>query len=581
MRLIQPQSDRQPQSDNAARSRDDAPRDDSASAAGPNIYRASEFETFVRQRSGTDIRRFGSELVTGPVRTFSPSAAGLVPPDYVIGPGDELLINMWGSVEANLRLLVDRTGRINIPRVGTVTVVGVRFADIPQVLKQHVGQVFNNFQVSVTMGQLRGVRVYVTGFAERPGAYTVSSLSTLLSALMTSGGPSPEGSFRHIQLRRGSELVTTFDLYNLLLKGDKTADHIVQADDVIYVGPVGPQVGMIGSVNKPAVFELKPGETIADVLRMAGGFSTVADRTRLAAERLEDLHTTRVIQLALPQGLSQPATTGEILRAFSAVNINLPEEKQNKRVRVEGEVMRPGEYILPAGSSMNDAIAAAGGLTPLAYIYGTEFSRESTLRTQRENYARALRDLETDLTRKVLTQKAFTADETRAQELQSTTTSRLIERLRQIQPTGRVVLTVAPNSTELPALALENGDRLHIPSRPSSVGVFGAVFNASSFVFSAGRTVGDYLSLAGGFKREADERSAFVVRANGSVVSNLQTSGWFGMVGRFSNLQIEPGDTIFVPDELDRVTFMQMAREWTQILYQFGLGAAAIKVLRD
>jgi len=283
----------------------------------------------------------------------------------------------------------------------------------------------------------------------------------------------------------------------------------------------------------------------------------------------------------LPQALNQPATNGEVLRAFSAVNAALSIERQNKHVRVEGEVLRPGEYILPPSSSFADAISAAGGLTPKAYVFGTEFFRQSALRSQRENYDRALRDLETDFARTTSTQKAFNSDEAKAQDARAGAASRLVQRLRSVQPTGRIVLQLAPDSSTLPPLTLEDGDRLYVPARPSSVGVFGSVFNAGNYVFDEGHTVGDYLNLAGGGRRSADERSTFVVRANGSVVSNLQSTGWFGLGGKLANLRAEPGDTIFVPDELDRTSFFQEAREWTQILYQFGLGAAALKTLRQ
>jgi protein involved in polysaccharide export with SLBB domain len=543
-------------------------------------YKPGEFERYVQGLSdGKDVRRFGADLMTGPraaaeAQDYNP----LVPPDYLLQAGDEVVLTIWGSVDADLRLMVDRTGRISVPRVGSIMVSGVRYADLPEVISRRVAQVFKNFQLSVSLGQLRGVRVYVTGFVSKPGAYTVSSLSTIIGALIKAGGPSSAGSFRNIQLKRGRDLASTFDLYDLLLKGDRAADRVVQPEDVIHVGPQGPQVALIGSVNQPAIFELKPGETIADVVRMAGGFTPVADTTRLTIERVDDRATVRITQLDLPQASEGALSNGDVLRAFNAVAAALPVERQNKRVRIEGEVTRPGEYVLPPRTSIADALRVAGGLTPAAFVFGTEFSRESVRATQQENYERALRDLELEFSKATSTQRTTTADEAAAQTARASATSRLIDRLRAAKPTGRVVLQLPPDGQQLPDLALEDGDRIYVPSRPTTVGVFGSVFNAGSYLWAGSRNIDDYLRLAGGPTRGADESSVFVIRANGSVVSNLQSKGWFSSrSSEFSSLPAEPGDTIFVPEEINKTTWVQNAKDWTQILYQFGLGIAGIK----
>ena len=524
------------------------------------------------------IRRLGADLMTvDPCMADAQDFNPLVPADYIVQAGDELAVTLWGSVDADLRLTVDRSGSISIPRVGSILVSGVRYAELRDVIARRVAQVFKNFQLSVSLGQLRGVRVYITGFVQRPGAYSVSSLSTIAGALVKAGGPSAAGSFRDIQLRRGRTAVATFDFYDLLLKGDRSNDRVVQPDDVIHVGPVGTQVALIGSVNRPAIFELKPGETLADVLRMAGGFTPVADIKRLAIERLDDRNTTRITQIELPQALNSEIRSGDVLRAFNSVFAVLPVERQNKRVRIEGEVLRPGEYVLPARSSINDALDAAGGVTPAAYIYGTEFSRESVRVTQQDNYERALRDLELEFAKSATTLRSNTADEAAAQGQRSAATTRLIERLRSLKPTGRIVLQMPPESQQLPDLALEDGDRVYIPARPTTVGVFGSVFNAGSFLWFDSRTMDDYMRLAGGPTRGADDGSAFVIRANGSVVSNLQSKGWFSSrSSQFVGLNTQPGDTIFVPEEINKTTFIQGAKDWTQILYQFGLGIAGI-----
>ena len=319
-----------------------------------------------------------------------------------------------------------------------------------------------------------------------------------------------------------------------------------------------------------------------DLLAMAGGFTALADRSRLSVEHLDERNDARISELALPQQGKQQPRSGDLLRAFSAVDVALPQFKQSKRVKVEGEVRRPGEFILPANSSVADAIKAAGGLTPGAYLFGTDFSRETVRIAQQENYDRALRDLETEFTRAATTQRAISADEASAQASRAQGSTKLIERLRAIRPTGRIVLQLNPATTSLPDLALEDGDRLLIPARPTTVGVFGSVFNGGSYLWKEGSSVEDILKLAGGPTKGADSGSTFVLRANGSVASSRQgSSAWLSFGSALSATPALPGDTVFVPEELNKTTFIQEAKEWTQILYQFGLGAAALKTIRQ
>ena len=553
-----------------------------AAAAAAEPYVAGEFERFVQAQAslGVTVRRFGSELVTGSADVRAAELSPLVPDDYVLGPGDEVLITLWGSVDADLRLPVDRSGRITLPRVGTVQVSGVRYADLPEVVNRRVGQVFRNFQSSVSLGQLRGIRVFVTGFVARPGTYVVTSLSSAVGALMRAGGPTAAGSFRNIELRRGTELLSRFDLYALLLKGDRSADRILQAGDVVHVGAVGTQIGFIGSVNKPAVLELKADETIAEALAMVGGFTAVADRSRLAMERLQDRNAGRVAQLELPRDQRATLANGDVLRAFSAVTAALPSQRQNKRVKVEGEVARPGEYVLPQGVTVRDAIRGAGGYTSNAYLPAAEIMRESVQRTQQENYERALRDMETDMARNSGSQRVSSGDDANVLAARAQAASRLVERLRLLRPSGRIVIQQAPEAADLPDLALEDGDRIYIPARPTTVGVFGSVFNAATYLHLPNRNIDDYLRLAGGPTKGADLGSIFVVRANGNVLSSRQrSSGWFGSSNSLGNLPAEPGDSIFAPEELDKTTITQHLKDWTQILSQFGLGLAAIRIL--
>ncbi len=543
------------------------------SAAGPADTGASP------RPANVQVRRFGANLVTDSSSYVSQDPLPTVPGDYIVRPGDELQLTIWGSVDADLSLTVDRSGNIAVPRVGSIQVAGLHSGDLNEAISRRIGHTFKNFQLSVTLGQVRAIRVFVGGYVQHPGSITVSGLSSILHAIMRAGGPSAAGSFRDIHLRRGGKEVAVFDLYDLLLKGNRDTDQLVQPDDVIFIGPIGTQVAVLGSVNQQAIYELKPGETLSDALGMAGGFNAVADRSRVAIERLADRNTGRVAELTLPAHSKDMLDSGDLVHVFSVIAASLPQEVQNEHVRVEGEVAHPGDYILPPGSHIADALRAAGGLTNAAYPYGTEFSRESVRRQQQNNYERALRDLETDMSKNQASQRVTSSDELASQNATVAANARLLNRLREIRPTGRVVLQLSPDANGLPNLPLEDGDTLNIPNRASSVGIFGSVFNTGSFVFEPGHTTEQYLALAGGPTRGADKDSIFMLRANGSVISARQGSSFWHSSSGFSDAVVQPGDTIFVPEQVNKSTFVQDAKDWTQILYQFGLGLAGIKSL--
>ena len=532
----------------------------------------------LRSRKPT-IRRFGADLMTDPSSFASQDPLPSVPGDYIVRPGDELQLTIWGTVDADLRLTVDRTGNVAVPRVGSIHVAGLPYADLNQTISRRVGETFKNFQLTATLGQVRPIRVFVGGYVQRPGSVTVSGLSSVLHVLMRVGGPSAAGSFRDVHLSRNGKEIGTFDLYDLLLKGTRATDQLVQPDDVIFIGPIGTQVAVLGSVNQQAIYELKPGETLDDVLRMAGGFNAVADRTRVVIERLADRNTGHVAELKLPAHGRDALDTGDVVRAFSAISASLPQEVQNEHVRVEGEVAHPGDYILPPGSRIGDALRAAGGLTAAAYPFGTEFTRETVRRQQEVNYERALRDLETDMTKNQANQRVTSSEELASQSAAAAANARLLQRLRQVRPTGRVVLQLSPDATALPNLLLENGDAIKVPNRGSSVGIFGSVFSTGSYLYEPGHTTLQYLAQAGGPTRGADKDSTFVLRANGSVISARQGSSFWHSGSDFSDAVVQAGDTIFVPEQVNKATFVQDAKDWTQILYQFGLGLAGLNAL--
>jgi polysaccharide export outer membrane protein len=535
-----------------------------------------EFEKFVAKTLGRPLPRFGASLVTGEGRDFSPPATTTVPPDYALNPGDELLVHLTGSVEGQLQLTINSDGRIFLPRVGAVDVAGVRYGDVQALLAKRVGEQYRDFKLSVAIGHLHGIRVYVTGYAASPGAYTLSSLSTLVNAVMAAGGPSAGGSFRSIELRRNGQVVTDFDLYDLLLRGDKTRDASLQNEDVIYIAPVGPQMAITGSVNVEAVYEGKSGETLGDLLSDAGGLSTLADPSKVYVSRLSNLDRMGWEQLNLAQAGASPIQRGDILRVTSVADYDRPLERQAIVVKIEGEVDRPGRYYMPPNSTIADLMAQAGGVTQRAFLFGSELDRVTVQQQQQAGFDQALRDLELSIAASPLSFSGIDAAAAGSQVGRAQLARQIIEQMRARKPDGRLVLSLTPQATALPGdLTLENDDRIYIPPRPTTVGVFGAIYQQGSFLYRPGQTLGDYVKLAGGPEKIAEKGDVFVVRANGAVLSKRERH-WGSS---FENEPALPGDVIFVPIKTTPSLWWDRFVQATQVLYNFGLGAAAIKVL--
>jgi len=532
----------------------------------------SEFETYVSTLANKPLRRFGAELLIPNARNFTPPPTTAVPPDYRLNPGDQLILGFTGSTVADgLRLTIDPDGRIFIPRVGSVQLAGVRYSDARDVIAQQTSRFYRNFNVSVAMGQLHGITVYVTGFAATPGSYTVSSLSTLVNAVLAAGGPSAGGSFRSIQLRRNGQLISDFDLYDLLLKGDKSADRILENGDIIYIAPAGPQLAVIGSVNHEAIFEAAPNDSIETVLSYAGGANTVADDSRLLV--LDPLRAESVgwETLNLEEAHARIAKRGEIVRVLSGVGIARPLRQQPVLVTISGEVARPGRYYFHPGVSIADLLEKAGGLTSQAYPFASVLTRESVLQQQRISYNRAVSDLQLLLT----TQPLVSAERNeRLQPAALDAVQSVVQQLSARQPDGRIVLNLTPEARMLPTeIVLENNDTLYVPPKPVTVGVFGSVPSPASFRFEGVRKIRDYLALAGGVQSLGDKSGIFVIRANGSVISNRHHN----LLGQ----RALPGDLIFVPIDANRGEFWARLRDITSTLFSSFAAAASVKVLTE
>ncbi|KQS03400.1 hypothetical protein ASG11_03270 [Sphingomonas sp. Leaf357] len=531
-----------------------------------------EFETWAKQVTGRDLKRFGADLLLPGGRDFAMPATSTIPPDYALNIGDTVSIALTGSVEGSVDTQIDRDGNIFLPNVGTVPLVGVRYRDVRDRIASAVGRKYRGYEVSVSIKSLRGVRVYVTGFANHPGAYSVNSLSTLVNAVLQAGGPSAGGSFRSVKLYRNGREVADFDLYDLLRRGNRSHDPLLENEDVLFIPALGKQVAVIGSVNEEAIYETKQGETLSDMLANAGGPTNVADPSRVILYRLSDQDTVGSRQIDRMAAAGETAQGGDILQILPQGTLARPLERQQAIVRVEGEVNKPGNYYVPPNTPLEQVVQMAGGLTPRAYVYGTRFSRESVRAQQRRSFLEAVDQMELSLAAAPLNgDRLIDAGE---RQSQLTAARAFLDQLRRKEPDGRLVIDLAPADQALPGtLLLENNDRIVIPPRVATVGVFGAVYRPASFLLDADkpRKVKDYLEQAGGPIRGGDRGAIFVVRANGSVLTKRR--------GALS-ARVLPGDAIFVPVRTQSSSLLAKIRDISQIVFQFGFAAAALAAVQ-
>jgi protein involved in polysaccharide export with SLBB domain len=343
----------------------------------------SEFQKFVADNTGKLLPIFGAEFFANGPDTFTPVANAPVPSDYPLGPGDELMIRGSGTIDIDYRATIDRNGTVSIPTIGSVPLAGVKAADAQSVIRAAVGRLYKGVTVNVTFGQLRAMTVYVVGQANRPGTYTVSSLSTLVTALFASGGPNANGSMRHVQVKRGGKVAAELDLYSFIAKGDKSADIKLLDGDTIYIPPAGGFVALTGKVNSPAVYELKSNsETIESLLSFAGGLPVVADPRRVYLERIDPnkSHPRSVEEFALNAGgLQRPLKNGDVLNVTSIT------PDFSNAVILRGNVDQPVRAPFMPGMRVSDLIPSREYL----------ITREST---KRQNNVVATGDIDKDTT---------------------------------------------------------------------------------------------------------------------------------------------------------------------------------------
>jgi protein involved in polysaccharide export with SLBB domain len=326
------------------------------------------------KKTGIDaLRPFGYDLFDRAPSTFAPMMNVPVPSDYVVGPGDELVVQLYGSQNRILQLQVARNGTVSFPEIGPITVAGQRFSIVKDSIESRVERQLIGVKASVSMGDTRTIRVFVLGEARRPGTYTISSLATVTSALYAAGGIKPIGSMRKVQLKRQGVLVRTLDLYDLLIRGDTADDSKLEQGDVVFVPPVGATVSIAGEVRRPAIYEIKNESSVADLVNLAGGLSPQADSGQAMLARIDENEHRVVLRVDL-QGAGAKTVA---LRNGDVLRVNRLRPTLDAGVVLEGHVFTPGSYAYRPGLRLTDIIHSVDELQPNADLHYLLIRRET------------------------------------------------------------------------------------------------------------------------------------------------------------------------------------------------------------
>jgi protein involved in polysaccharide export with SLBB domain len=340
------------------------------------------------------LKRFGQEIFTLKPTTFEPLAFGPVSPDYLLGPGDEIIVSVWGAQEMNTRGTINREGFVVLPDVGQVPANGYTLGAFKQQLEKRLSRIYSGIgkdgrgrtSVDVSLGKLRSMQVFVLGDVVQPGNYTLSATSTVMNALFYAGGPTPKGSLRDVRVLRNNQVVHSADLYGYLARGERGQDHKLENGDVVFVPPAPRVVSVEGEVRRPAEYELRQGESLADLLDIAGGLTSTAYRARVQIERIIPFQERdplkqedrRIIDLDLRgTGADVGLLDGDQVRVFRRRDI-----LKNTVKLVGPAVYKPGTYEHRAGMTVADLIDQAGGLLGDAYTGWAHLVRTRDNRTK-------------------------------------------------------------------------------------------------------------------------------------------------------------------------------------------------------
>lgn len=494
---------------------------------------------------------FGAQLFTG---SFARQGATQFNPDYMVAIGDRVQVRLWGGYSFDSVLTVDAQGNIFLPQLGPVRVLGVRNQDLQRVVESAMRQVFRaNVYSYASLAAAQPVRIFVGGFVNRPGLYNGTSMDSLLHYLDQAGGIDAErGSFLNVQVKRGSQVRATANLYDFLLDGRMPLIQLADGD-VIFVAPRQNTVMVKGLAENARRFEFNDSSrTVADLARMA--------KPRAQATHVRVVRNTGSIRNVEYYPLTEAARVS--LENGDELEFTADKKPGTITVRVEGEHQSAQEYVLPYGARMGELIRQIQ-FTERSDSASLQLFRLSVKERQKLLLQTSLKTLETA----ALTARSGSTEEARLRKEEADLLLQWVERAKKIEPIGQVLVAQAAGRNDL---LLENGDILRVPIKDGLVLVSGEVLFPNAIAFDTGLNLDDYIRRAGGYTQNADASRVIVAHRDGSFDEAAGDRGFFGFGG--SDASIRAGDEILVLPRID-VKSRQVAKDLTQILFQIAVFA--------
>lgn len=521
-----------------------------ATAAAPRVQSPQTFDYSANQSSDV----FGANLFTG---AFAREGATQFNPDYAVAVGDKIQVRLWGAFDFDAPLTVDAQGNLFLPHAGPVKVLGVRNQELQRLVEAALGKVFKSNVFSyASLAAAQPVRIFVSGFVNRPGLYSGTSMDSLLHYLDQAGGIDPDrGSFLSVQIKRGAQVRATINLYDFLLNGTLPLTQLTDGD-VIFVAPRQNTVKVSGLTANAKRFEFTDStRTVADLAKVA--------KPKATATHVRVVRNTGATKNTEYYPLADAASV--LLQNGDDVEFTSDKKPGTITVRVEGEHLSPQEYVLPYGARMGELLQNIQ-YSERSDQDSLQLFRVSVKERQRQMLQTSLKSLETA----ALTARSGTSDEARLRKEEADLLLQWVDRAKKIDPSGQVVIAQADTRG---SLLLENGDILRVPTKDGLVLVSGEVLFPNAVAFNTALSLDDYVRRAGGYTQNAETSRLVVARRDGSFTEAVGDSGTFSLGN--GNVAIRAGDEILVLPKID-VKSRQIWKDMTQIIYQIAVSAKVV-----
>jgi len=510
-----------------------------------------------RETKSNDLQIFGSNFFDSYQSSFAPINELNFSADYVLDVGDVLNVQSFGAMDILARktsVIVARDGTVNIPRIGKITVAGMPYKEAISNIKEFANSKYLNINLYINLEEARDINILLVGNAVKPGIYTLPGGANILSVIHAAGGLSEGGSFRSILHKRNNNILQEIDLYDILINGNLNFQIPLRSGDSVVINPARRQVAISGGVNTPAIYELKDNEELDDLVKLAKGLSlTSGDEILISKGNGASLKIARdeLADIKLNHGDSVKVS----LYSPNPVNI--------LTAKINGAIIKPGEYSITEGTTLHELISRAGGYSETAYPYGGALYRKKVAEIQQDSFNKAYNDLVN-----------FYAANAKTPLAASPNLSVILSELKESTFKGRITAEFSQRKIEKePSLdtILADGDEIFIPHFTSDVYVTGDVVNPGGRRYSSELKARDYINQSGGLGKLADSDRIIVIKPNGDA-QVIKSKLLFSM----SSEAVYPGSVIFVPKEIGKLDGIQFTATLAPIVSSLALSLASL-----